>query len=116
MKFLKNNMWTLLTLAFIFSLAMFGDAMAAVDVATTAKTKLLNVFKAVKTIIFILGGFGLVGLAVVMVFGKANWKWFALLATGLAILAAAGAIIDYATGDNTSGNGIGGGDFGDTYK
>lgn len=98
MKFLKNNMWTLLTLAFVFTLTMFGDASAQGTVVDTAQTKAISVFKAVKTIMFILGGFGLVGLAATMVFGKANWKWFAYLATGLAILAAAGAIIDYATG------------------
>lgn len=104
MKFLKNNMWTLLTLAFVFTLSMFGDASAqTTDVAGSAATKAVTVFKAVKTIMFILGGFGLVGLAATMVFGKANWKWFAYLATGLAILAAAGSIIDYATG-STSGN------------
>jgi len=101
MKFLKNNMWTLLTLAFVFTLAMFGDASAAVTKATveqTALKKAAEVFKAIKNVMFVLGGFGLVGLAATMVFGKTNWKWFAYLATGLAILAAAGAIIDYATG------------------
>lgn len=112
MKFLKNNMWTLLTLAFVFTMAMFGDAMAESTIETTAQSKLLNAFKATKTILFILGGFGLVGLAATMVFGKANWKWFAYLATGLAILAAAGAVIDYATGSGVSQKS---GGFGDTF-
>ena len=42
-------------------------------------------------------------LAFFAVFGKLKWTWFASLAVGLAILAAAGAIIDYAT--NTTGVG-----------
>ena len=117
MKFLKNNMWTLLTLAFVFTLSMFGDASAAPTGATVAETatqKAVTVFQSVKTIMFVLGGFGLVGLAATMVFGKTNWKWFAYLATGLAILAAAGAIIDYATG---SGQNAEGGKYGlgDTF-
>jgi len=111
MKFLKNNMWMLLTLAFVFTIGMFGDA-AAESIETTAKNKLFNVFNAVKTVLFILGGFGLVGLAAVMVFGKANWKWFALLATGLAILAAAGAVVNYATGAGMTAET---GGFGDTF-
>jgi sugar/nucleoside kinase (ribokinase family) len=50
-------------------------------------------------IIFIVGGFGLVGIAFQAIFGKVKWTWFAGLAVGLAILAAAGAIVNYASGD-----------------
>ena len=64
-----------------------------------ATKKSLNVFRAVKTIIFVVGGFGLVGLAFQAIFGKVKWAWFAGLAVGLAVLAAAGAIVNYATGD-----------------
>ena len=69
----------------------------------TSQEKALNVFTAVKTIIFVVGGFGLVGVAFGAIFGKVNWKWFAGLAVGLAILAAAGSIVNYATGENMSG-------------
>jgi hypothetical protein len=97
---------------------MLGDASAQGlnrgSVADTANRKAVEVFKVVKTIMFILGGFGLVGLAATMVFGKTNWKWFAYLATGLAILAAAGAIIDYATGSGVT-VGAGNTGFGDTF-
>ena len=63
-----------------------------------AASKGVNTFRAVRTIIFIVGGFGLVGVAFGAIFGKINWKWFAGLAVGLAILAAAGSIVEYATG------------------
>ena len=59
--------------------------------------------QALKTITFILGGFGLVGVAYSAIIGKVNWKWFAGLAVGLAILAAAGSIVEYATGSSDSG-------------
>ena len=42
----------------------------------------------------------MVGLAFAAIFGKINWKWFASLAVGLAILAAAASIVNYATGDS----------------
>lgn len=116
MKFLKNNMWTLFALAFVFTMALTGDASAqGATIATTAKNKALNVFQNVKTMIFIVGGFGLVGLAFAAVFGKLNWKWFASLAVGLAILAAAGSLIQYATGD-TQIDASGQGGFGDTFS
>ena len=72
---------------------------------TQASKKVSNVFEAVRTIIFILGGFGLVGVAFAAIFGKVNWKWFAALAVGLAILAAANAVVQYAAGSK-AGTGV----------
>ena len=100
MKFLKNNMFTLFALGLVFTMSLIGDANAANSVMDTATVKALNVFKAVKTIIFVVGGFGLVGLAFYAIFGKIKWSWFAGLAVGLAVLAAAGAVVNYATGDS----------------
>ena len=93
MKFLKNNLFTLFALGLVFTMSLVGDANAE-SVMTLATKKSLNVFRAVKTIIFVVGGFGLVGLAF-----QVKWAWFAGLAVGLAVLAAAGAIVNYATGD-----------------
>lgn len=120
MKFLKNNLFTLLALGLVFTMAMVGDASAqatGTTVMDTATKKALNVFKAVKTIIFVVGGFGLVGLAFQAIFGKVKWAWFAGLAVGLAVLAAAGAIVEYATGDTkATAEGSRYGGFGDSFK
>ena len=113
MRFIKNNIFTILTLAFVSILAMSGNAFAQSDIVGLAQSKATNVFKAVKTIIFIVGGFGLVGIAFAAIFGKINFKWFAALAVGLAILAAAGSIVEYATGDS---NVAGTSNFGDTFQ
>lgn len=99
MKFLKNNMYTLFAMALVFTMALAGDANAAEGtVFGTAQIKALTLFRNVKTIVFVIGGFGLIALAFQAIFGKVKWPWFAGLAFGLAVLAAAGAIVEYATG------------------
>lgn len=112
MKFLKSNMLSIMSMTFLFSLVMLGDAAAAAAAAPkgtgtvfgAAATKLVDLFKNAKMIIFIIGGFGLVALAFQAIFGKVKWAWFAALAFGLAVVAAAGAIVNYAANKNaTSG-------------
>ena len=110
MRFIKKNIWTLAAMVLFVTVAMVGDAAASVDGASLmdqASSKVSNVFEAVRTIIFILGGFGLVGVAFAAIFGKINWKWFAALAVGLAILAAANAVVQYAAGSQ-AGTGVSG--------
>ena len=103
MNFLKKNIWTIcLILAFVL---ISGTAMAAEgqnSLMGIAKTKAGTTFQNVKSIVFIVGGFGLVVLAFGAIFGKIKWSAFASLAVGLAILAAAGAIVKYATGDSNA--------------
>lgn len=82
-----------LALAVLLATSTEGHA-DAFDAVTTKGTKL---FQAVKTVVFVMGGFGLVGLAVGAIFGAVKWKWFASLAFGLLILAIASAIVDYFT-------------------
>ena len=112
MKFIKNNIWSICIWIAVFALCSF-DASAQVSGGTlmeSAQTKAANVFQSVKTITFIIGGFGLVGIAYQAIIGKVKWSWFAGLAVGLALLAAAGAIVEYATGSK-----VGGGGLGDTF-
>ncbi len=103
MKFLKNNICTILAMTFIFSVAMIGDASAASSVFDTAISKLSKLFKDTKSVLFVIGGFGLVALAFQAIFGKLKWAWFAALALGLAVVAAAGKVVDYAVSSNDGG-------------
>jgi len=79
MKFLKNNMFTLLSMVFIFTMVMMGDASAYAGDGThssvfgTARSKLLNLFRNAKLVVFVIGGFGLIALAFQAVFGKVKW-------------------------------------------
>ena len=94
MKFLKNNLLSLAVMTALFTVAMMGDADASVF--SVAAGKMVNLFKNAKMIIFIIGGFGLIALAFQAIFGKVKWAWFAALAFGLAVIAAASSIITYA--------------------
>lgn len=109
MKFLKSNILSIMSMTFLFSLAMLGDA-AADTVFGTAAKKLVDLFQNAKMIIFVIGGFGLVALAFQAIFGKVKWAWFAALAFGLAVIAAAGAIVNYAANTTSATNAK----FGDT--
>ncbi len=106
MSFLKKNFWTLSCLVLLIAMGMCSDTWAdGASLMSTAQTKTRNVFDNVKTITFILGGFGLVGIAFQAIIGKVKWTWFAGLAVGLGILAAAGSIVEYATGSTDPGLG-----------
>ena len=104
MRFFKRNFLTLCCLTLLVAMGMCGDAWAdGASLMGQAQNKTRNVFDSVKTIMFILGGFGLVGVAFQAVMGKIKWVWVASLAVGLALLAAAGSIVEYATGSSEAG-------------
>ena len=108
MKFFKKNIWAICSWVAVFAfVAADAFAVGGEDLMSTAIGKTANVFKNVKTITFILGGFGLVGIAYQAVIGKVKWAWFAGLAIGMALLGAAGAIVEYASGDNQVNNTLG---------
>ena len=67
------------------------------DVFGTVLSRMVTTFQNVRSVIFVVGGFGLVGLAFAAIFGKVKWSWLAALAVGLAIVALAGAVVDYVT-------------------
>ena len=65
----------------------------------------VNLFTEIRTVVFVMGGFGVVGVAVASIFGRPMWRWFALLAMGLVVVAVANAIVNYfASSDGTSSN------------
>ena len=86
--------------ALIVGIVLWGFDAAAEGVFSRAGHILKTTFKNVRVIVYILGAFGLIGIAVGGILGKINFKWLAYLAIGLAIVAAADAIVRYAVSNN----------------
>lgn len=98
-----TNFVKILSLMAIASIAFLAtDASANMlggnqDAFAVVLTRMVTTFQNVRSVIFVVGGFGLVGLAFAAIFGKVRWAWLAALAVGLAIVAIAGAVVDYVT-------------------
>ena len=101
-----------MTFALIVGLAFYGfDALAGSGTGgadnkiwTNAFNTMVRVFKNVRVIVYVIGAFGLIGIAIGGIMGKINFKWLGYLAAGLAIVAVADWVINFATsaGRNTS--------------
>ena len=65
---------------------------------SSVTSTLANLFKEIKTVFFVLAAFGIIGLAAAALLGKVQWKWLFALVFGVAIVGAAGYIVDYASG------------------
>ena len=63
---------------------------------------LVKTFKNVRTLVYVIGAFGLIGIAIGGIMGKIKWAWLGYLAAGLAIVAAADLIISYAVGSRNA--------------
>jgi len=63
---------------------------------------LYGTFVEARTVVYVMGGFGLIGFATAAIFGKLSWRWLAMIATALFTLAMAEKIVLYAVGADTS--------------
>lgn len=126
-KFMKYlSFFAIVALAFVAT-DVFADSTGTTTAASgglgsgehvfkTVLERMVTTFQNVRSVIFVIGGFGLVGLAFAAIFGRVDWKWLAALAAGLAIVAVAGAVVDYVTQGNESQTAYEGGAFGDTLR
>ena len=97
-----------MALALVAGLLLYGvDALAANttnDLFGTSYTVMGKLFKNVRTMVYVLGAFALVGVAVAAVFGKLPIKWLAYVAVGLGIIAVADLVIQYALNARSNAN------------
>ena len=101
-----KKLFSILTFALFAGVMLWASDACAAAVWDTAFRKVTEAFQNSRKLIFIVGGFGLIVLAFFAIFGKVNWKWFAALCVGLAIVAVAGQVIDYVTIDNTGNTAV----------
>ena len=113
-KFVKYAMLSLaVAVAFTATGAMAQGGSG--NVFQTVIERLVVTFQNSRSVIFIVGGFGLIGLGFAAIFGKIRWTWLAALACGLAIVAVAGQVVDYVTRDaGQDAYDMGGVNLGDT--
>jgi len=113
-KYLKYAMMSL-AVAVVF---VATGASASGNVFSTVLSRMLTTFRNARSVIFVVGGFGLIGLGFAAIFGKVNWKWLAALACGLAIVAVAGQVVDYVTRQDVGkhANDVLGTAYGDTLS
>ena len=93
----------------LLMLAIVAGAFVATDASAffgRASQRFMKAFNNVRTMVLIFGGFGLIVLAVAAILGKIKWSALGALAAGLAIVAVAGKVVQYATGqeDDASTN------------
>ena len=77
--------------------------------------RLVDIFKNLRSVIYVLGGFGLIGFAFAAIFNKLSWSWFAAVAIALLTLGLAGAVVDYVT-QTTQSTAFEAGELGDTLS
>ena len=93
---MNKTLKVMMQVAIVASVCVAGTAFADGDFFATAQDKMGNLFQNVRQIVFIMGAFALVGFAIAAIFGKLEWKKVAILAVGLALLAVASQVVNYA--------------------
>lgn len=91
--------------AVALAVGMFAFEVAAqTNVFQTSIRLMSGTFKNVRVIVYVLGAFGLIGLAIGGIMGAIKWKWLGMLACGLGIIAVADGVVNYAMQGATTGN------------
>ncbi len=88
-------------LGYIFLLSFFvisPSISEASEVFSEATGKATEVFTGLRTLAYVLSGFGIAAVATSAIFGKMNLRWLTMIVVGLFILASAEKIAQYITG------------------
>lgn len=102
----------LLLFVAIFSLVLFATPAFASATAAAKETGLFTeliskgaeIFNGVRDIVFVVSGFGIIGVAVGGFFGNMNWKWLSAIIIGLIVIGLTGSIIQFVAGDTANVN------------
>lgn len=78
-----------------------ADSWAAGNIFSQVRDKAVRFLVDSRGVVYLLGGFGLIGFAFMAIFNKISWKWFANISIGLFLVAVMGMFISYFTGDDS---------------
>lgn len=76
-----------------------GTAWADSGIFSELTEKGAEIFTGMRDIVYVVAGFGIIGVAVGGFFGNLNWKWLSAIIIGLVVLAVTGAFVKYVTGE-----------------
>lgn len=89
--------------AFIFCLNSFFFASDSYALFEELTEKGAEIFLGMRDIIYVVAGFGIIGVAVGGFFGNLNWKWLGAIIIGLVIIATTAALVKYITDEDLAG-------------
>ncbi len=98
-----KNLTTIFITLLLFAMLITNPALAA---DTTESGELFadliakgsEIFMGMRDIIYVVSGFGIIGVAIGGFFGTINWKWLGAIMIGLMVLASTAALVQYITG------------------
>ena len=95
------RMLLLVALVFVASSILLPNQSYALFEELTAKGA--EIFMGMRDIIYVVAGFGIIGIAIGGFFGNLNWKWLGAIIIGLMIIAMTAAFVEYVSGEKLEG-------------
>lgn len=99
----KNFLVVTLLIFMVSSVLFATDSYALFDDLTA---KGAEIFTGMRDIIYVVAGFGIIGVAVGGFFGTLNWKWLGAIIIGLTVIALTGSFITAVAGPEATVKGI----------
>lgn len=66
-----------------------------------------EIFNGIRDIVYVVAGFGIIGVSVGGFFGNMNWKWLGAIVIGLMVIGLTGSIISYVGADEVTAEKVG---------
>ena len=92
----------ILIFTFIFLFMQDSYAAAAAGESTGLFAELISrgaeIFRGMRDIIYVVSGFGIIGVSVGGFFGNMNWKWLGAIIIALMVIGLTGSILDFVVG------------------
>ena len=112
---MRNRINLIILSVLCISFSMFICDTASADIFDTLSGKASNFAKGLRSLAYVISGFGIIMFTFLAITGKINFKHLGYISISLFILAAMGAFIDYITSGTGNKPNLES-TFGDTYK